>query len=479
MTVSTATSSFVEEWAKAQKVRGPGLKNAAIFYKNLEEELDANRALQACAMFNTSNAMVDFSSCDVVSLGVSGAVRQAFLDEFNANPDLQLGTSGTRTLNGNSRYIEALEMEIAEFHGVESALFIGSGALANEAIFNALVRPGDAIVYDEFVHASIHNGMKSSLALCQKGFRHNNVNDFVDTLAAVKESQPQIRNGQRSVLIAVESFYSMDGDVCPLKELVQAAKEMFPNGNAQFIVDEAHTSGCFGPQGKGFVSMLGLEKEIAVQNQNYGKAFCGSGAAILSNATVRRMLINHAKPVLYSVSPPNLIAASTRAGYQLIKVGKTQEAQDKVQRLVKLFLQEITENPIWDKANDAGFLRIPPHEQDDWDAVPFVSQVCPVWTKAKHNLYLAIHLQLAGFQVYPISFPIVPKGSDRVRLVFHGHNTEEEVRGLVASICSWAKETMECEAFNRRNGSNGQTKLCAAARYAQNLAAKAAMNGSA
>ncbi|KAF4944651.1 hypothetical protein FSARC_14614 [Fusarium sarcochroum] len=478
MTVLAGTSSFVEEWAKAQKVRGPDLKNGAIFYKNLEEELDANRVHQACAMFHTNNAMVDFSSCDVVSLGVSGAVKQAFLEELKANPDLQLGASGTRPLNGNSTYLETVEREIAEFHGTESALFLGSGALANEAIFTALARPGDAIVYDELVHASIHNGMKNSLALCQKPFRHNDVNDFVETLTAVKESQPQIRNGQRSVVIAVESFYSMDGDGSPLRELVQAAKEMFPNGNAQFVVDEAHSSGCFGPQGKGYVSMLGLEKEIAVQNQNYGETFCGSGATILSNSTVRRMLINHAKPVLYSTSPPNLIVASTRAAYKLMKAGKTQKAQDRVQGLVKLFLEEITENPIWDKANDAGFLRIPLYEQDDWDALPFVSQVCPVWTKPKHNLYLAIHLQLAGFQVYPISFPIVPKGTDRIRLVFHGHNTDEDVKRLAESICSWAKETMECEAHNRRQGSNGQIKLCSAARHAQNLVAKEGMNGS-
>lgn len=136
------------------------------------------------------------------------------------------------------------------------------------------------------------------------------------------------------------------------------------------------------------------------------------------------------------------------------------------------------ENPVWDKANDSGFLRIPLYEQEDWETLPFMSQICPVWTKPKHNLYLAIHLQLAGFQVYPISFPIVPKGTDRIRLVFHGHNTEDDVKRLAASICDWAKETMECEAYNRRQGPNGQIKLCSAARHAQNLASKEGMNGS-
>jgi 8-amino-7-oxononanoate synthase len=99
-------------------------------------------------------------------------------------------------------------------------------------------------------------------------------------------------------------------------------------------------------------------------------------------------------------------------------------------------------------------------------------------TKPKHNLYLAFHLQLEGFQVYPISFPVVAKGTDRIRLVFHAHNTDGEVQGLAASICNWAKETMEAEAYNRRVKPGGQLQVCAAARHARSLVAKEEMNSS-
>ncbi|CAG5149110.1 uncharacterized protein ALTATR162_LOCUS2299 [Alternaria atra] len=496
------SGSFVEEWAKAQKLRGPSMKNGPVFYKNLEEELDANRGQQACAMFHVAETPVDFSSCDVVSLGSSGAVKERFMEELAANPDFQLGSHGTRPLNGNSKYLEMVEREIAEFHGVESALFVNSGALANDAIFSAVARPGDAIVFDELVHASTHYGMKNSLALCQKSFRHNNIDDFINTVVAVRDSQPQIRSGKRSVIIAVESFYSMDGDICPLKELVQAAKEIFPNGNAQFVVDEAHSTGNIGPLGRGLVNMLGLESEIAVRNHTFGKSLCGSGgesgirlsfasaaymnkganttvlAAIFSNNTVRAMLINHARPILFSTAPPFLVVASTRAAYELLKAGKTQKAQDRIQHLVKLFIEEITDNDVWEKANDAGYLRIPLCEEEDWYSASVVSQICPVMTKPKHNLYLAFHLQLEGFQVYPISFPVVAKGTDRIRLVFHAHNTDGEVQRLAASICNWAKETMEAEAYNRRVKPGGQLQVCAAARHARSLVAKEEMNSS-
>lgn len=103
----------------------------------------------------------------------------------------------------------------------------------------------------------------------------------------------------------------------------------------------------------------------------------------------------------------------------------------------------ITSHPVWDRANDAGILRIPLYEEDDWDSLPFVTQICPVWTRPKHNVYLAIHLQQAGYSVYPISFPVVPKGTDRIRIIFHAQNTDAQLEGLAQCICAWAEEMLE------------------------------------
>lgn len=136
---------------------------------------------------------------------------------------------------------------------------------------------GDAIMYDELIHASVHDGMKESLALCRMSFRHNDPESLYEFLLAVRESQPLVRQGACSVLISVESVYSMDGDVCPLRELVEVAKKVFPGGNAQFVIDEAHSTGVLGSKGASLVCALGLEKEIAIRMHTFGKALASTG----------------------------------------------------------------------------------------------------------------------------------------------------------------------------------------------------------
>lgn len=271
------STSFITEWAKAQQPKAHTMKSASVFYRNLESELDVRRSQNRCYPLHLEESAIDFSSTDSLSLSSSGTLRAAFLDEVARHSNFQLSSHGSRLINGNTRYLESREREIAEFHGAESALIIANGFIANGAIFSVIPRPGDAIVYDELIHASIHDGMEDSLVLCKKSFLHNDVDSFMETLVAVRDSQPQIRNGTRCVLIAVESIYSMDGDLCPLKDLMEAAKEIFPGGNAQFIIDEAHSTGVMGPKGSGLVCALGLEKEVAIRMHTFGKALAASG----------------------------------------------------------------------------------------------------------------------------------------------------------------------------------------------------------
>jgi 8-amino-7-oxononanoate synthase len=265
------------KWMEGQKLKVPSMKNATVFDRNLEEALDTRRAGQNLATIHTWQYATDFSSNEFLSLSTNGLLRTAFLEELARNPNFQLGSTGSRLSDGNSSYIEDLEKEIAEFHGAESALMVNSGYDANGAIFCAIPRPGDAIVYDELIHASAHDGMKHSMTQNQLPFRHNDPECLRDVLTDLEDSNPMIRKGQRCVLIAVESVYSMDGDVCPLKELVAVAKEIFPKGNAQFVVDEAHSTGLMGKQGRGLVSSLGLEKSIAVRLHTYGKGMSANG----------------------------------------------------------------------------------------------------------------------------------------------------------------------------------------------------------
>lgn len=112
-------------------------------------------------------------------------------------------------MDGNYEYLEQTEQEVADFHGADTALMVNSGFEANTAIYTAIPRPGDAIVYDELVHASTHDGMAHSLAAHKIPFRHNDIDAFRDALESVHDSQPMVRDGSRCVLISVESVYSM------------------------------------------------------------------------------------------------------------------------------------------------------------------------------------------------------------------------------------------------------------------------------
>jgi 8-amino-7-oxononanoate synthase len=225
---------------------------------------------------------VDFSSNDFLSLATSQELRELYLEELRTGPStVHLGSGGSRLLDGNSTYAEQLEDDIATFHHAEKGLLCNSGFDANAGLFSCLPQPGDAIIYDEFIHASVHDGMRLSRAGQRLAFAHNSAAALNATLDELLRSDGETKAGRRNVFIAVEAVYSMDGDVAPLKEIVRVMRELLPLGNGHLIVDEAHSNGVLGPQGRGLVCELGLEKEVSVRLHTFGKALaCNGGMAI-------------------------------------------------------------------------------------------------------------------------------------------------------------------------------------------------------
>jgi 8-amino-7-oxononanoate synthase len=276
------SSSMLYTWIRDQQPNVHRAKSLPSFYRNLEEVLDRQKASHGFYTLKSSeDGLIDFSSNDVLSLGSSGLIHDAFLEELAHRPNFPIGSSGARLLDGNNAYLEHVEQEIADFHGAEVGIIVNTGWEGNCAILQAVPRPGDAVVFDELVHASMREGLKTTTAAVKLSFKHNDVYSFRDVLAEVWNTQPLIQQGIRSVLICVETIYSMDGDVCPLKELVAITKEIFPGGNAQFCVDEAHTTGVIGPDGRGLVAELGLEKEIAIRMHTFGKSLASCGGKFI------------------------------------------------------------------------------------------------------------------------------------------------------------------------------------------------------
>jgi len=233
---------------------------------------------------------VDFSSNDFLSLARSQELRELYLEELRTGPcTANLGSGGSRLLDGNSTYAEQLEDDIANFHRAEKGLLCNSGFDANAGLFSCLPQPGDAIVYDEFIHASVHDGMRLSRASQKLAFAHNSAVALQATLQQLLHTDGKIRTGRRSVFIAVEAVYSMDGDVAPLKGMVHVMHELLPSGNGHLIVDEAHSNGVLGPQGRGLVCELGLEKDVSVRLHTFGKALACNGGIVTHRSGKARM----------------------------------------------------------------------------------------------------------------------------------------------------------------------------------------------
>ncbi len=223
---------------------------------------------------------VDFSSNDFLSLSTSPILTAIFLNELKNIS--QLGSTGSRLLDGNSSYAENLERQIADFHNGPAGLLVNSGFDANVGIFSCLPQPGDVVVYDKLIHASVHDGLKASRAGSTIQFAHNSVSDLKSVLEEVvlKSSAGQSYN----VFVVVESVYSMDGDLAPLTEIVELVEALFPTKTGHVIVDEAHATGIYGKRGRGRVCELGLEGRVFVRLHTFGKALACNGGKIVRHS---------------------------------------------------------------------------------------------------------------------------------------------------------------------------------------------------
>ncbi|GKU07794.1 acetyltransferase [Fusarium langsethiae] len=245
---------------------------------------------------------VDFSSNAYLSLSSIPSLLSDYHTLLQTHP--ALGSGGSRLLDGNSSFVQDLEHNIAAFHNAPSGLLFNSGFDANVGIVSCLPQVGDVIVYDELVHASAHDGMRLSRAAMKIPFKHNCVygeGGLDHVLAGLEE--------ETSVFILIEGVYSMDGDVAPLRDIVSCVKSRLA-GNGYIIVDEAHSTGIYGKQGRGLVCELGLEKDIFARLHTFGKAMSSFGAIVLCSSITKQYLINYARTLIYTTALPFSCLAS-------------------------------------------------------------------------------------------------------------------------------------------------------------------------
>lgn len=247
---------------------------------------------------------VDFSSNDYLGLAQSGELREAVTAALARG--VAIGAGGSRLLRGNDPEHEALEAEAAAFFGAKTALFMGGGFMANYAIFSTLPDRGDLIVHDALIHASVHDGMRASKAE-HVAAQHNDAGAFEDQIKRWRE-----RGGKGRPWIAVESLYSMDGDMAPLDALAEVARRH----DGMLVIDEAHATGVLGPGGRGLGA--GLEgREDVISLHTCGKALGATGALVLAAPVMRDFLVNRCRPFIYATAPSPLMAAVVRRSLEL------------------------------------------------------------------------------------------------------------------------------------------------------------------
>ncbi|KAG8924937.1 hypothetical protein FRC02_010082 [Tulasnella sp. 418] len=382
------------------------------------------------------STLIDFSSNDYLSLSSDPRVRERFLQILKESESI-LGSGGSRLLDGNTPTHYNLERRLQSFFGAPAALLFNSGFDANVSIFTTLPQPGDFILIDELIHASVWDGIRSSRASSSiRKFKHNSIVSLKDQINSIIAANDGVRNGDNSIFVAVETLYSMDGDFAPLREIVEAVENSLPKGNGHVIVDEAHATGIYGPQGRGMVALLGLEDRVTVRLHTFGKAMGSNGAIVLASPLIRSYLCNYARPLVFSTALSHSSIISIGCSFDMLENGVAEELAEALQRVGRRFLLTLI----------PALRSIPPYLLSLPESLlagslredSLISPIIPILTTLPRPL--AASLQKRGYLARPITYPTVPKGQERVRVCMHAKNTDQEVDGLAEALITWAKE---------------------------------------
>jgi 8-amino-7-oxononanoate synthase len=362
--------------------------NEDFLYNKLKEREQQNSLRQ---LRLPAEGMIDFCSNDYL-----GIVKNRLLQQTSSDHNNNYGSTGSRLLTGNYALIEETEKAIASFHKAEAALIFNSGYDANIGLLSSIAQRGDTILYDYLSHASIRDGIRLSFAQ-SFSFQHNDLADL----------EKKLEKTTGTCFVVTESVFSMDGDLCPLQEMIAICEKY----NANLIIDEAHAMGVTGERGEGLVQMLGLTDKLFARVHTFGKA-CGShGAVVLGSTTLRNYLVNFARSFIYSTALPGQTIAHIRAAYELFP-GMKQE-RDRLAELV------------------AYFQSVPTRAGRMASNTPIQGIIIPGNEKIKQ---VARDLQAEGLDTRPILYPTVPKGQERLRIVFHAFNTKNELDLLLNSL---------------------------------------------
>lgn len=365
--------------------------------KFIHQKLKKRKEENSLRKLTISSNLIDFTSNDYLGLARSEELYTLIKNKTEQFPHRN-GATGSRLLSGNNSYTEEVEKKLSVIFRSEAALIFNSGYAANQAVLSSLPQKGDTILYDELAHACIRDGARLSLA-SRFPFLHNNLDDL----------ESRLKKAQGNIFIAVESIYSMDGDMCPLPQLVDLADKY----NATVILDEAHSTGVLGQNGSGLAVSLGIENRIPVRIHTFGKAMGVHGACVAGSSDLVDYLVNFARTFIFTtaMSPHSVVSIDCSFEYLANRPMLQHELKQRIDHFnsqaTKIKLQKLSSQ----------------------------TQVQGIVISGNDNIKkTAEALHANGFDVRPILSPTVAAGSERLRICLHTFNSAEEITQLVQHL---------------------------------------------
>ncbi len=341
---------------------------------------------------------IDFASNDYLGFSKEERIKKIL---FNYKEEMVFsGSTGSRLISGNKKWMEEIEHTIASYHHVQTSVIFSSGYQANLGLLSSVADRNDLYLIDENVHASIYDGVRLSFAKYFK-FKHNDIN-HLKTL--IEKNKKQFED----IYIVIEGLYSMDGDSPDMVSIL----EMVDNKKVFLIVDETHSFGVMGKDHLGLLNSKEFGSQCAARVIGYGKAFGFSGAAVIGSEVLKKYLINFSRAFIFSTALPLY-------HYQLIlhlydeMIHRSENERKKLNQNIQCYLDYTKTNPMFSE----NFSPIQYYSIQD---VEFSD--------------LQQYIIDRGIFAKVILPPTVAKNKERVRISLHSFNTEQEIVHLVDTL---------------------------------------------
>jgi 8-amino-7-oxononanoate synthase len=382
---------------------------------NLYRELRTLDSAQGPLVNIGGGRLLNFSSNDYLGLATSPELREA---AAKAAERYGTGSGASRLICGSLPPHRELEEALAQFKGAEAALSFSSGYATALGTIAALAGRHDVIVIDKLVHASIVDAARLSGAKLRV-YPHNDLGRLEEILK--QESRRRDSGGTdqfgttrpKRTLLITESVFSMEGDLTPLREIVEIKNRY----GAWLMLDEAHATGLFGESRSGLAEAFDLREQIEIQMGTLGKALGSSGGFICGSKTLVEFLINRARSFIFSTAPAPPLAATATAAARFVQSHAGEERRVALWARVDQLKNRLTGGP--------------------WQLPVVQAPIIPLILGTEERaLTVAQSLKEQGVLVPAIRYPTVARGQARLRITVSAAHSPKDVESLASALRS-------------------------------------------